>query len=688
VNVNGATPTILTTACANNEWSTSTTLPDGGYSAVASQTAAPLTGTSSTSNFTVDSTAPVVTLDSPVSGSVLNATPTFSGTCSTTDGNVTVALTGSGSATLTTACTAGAWSIPSSALGTGSYTAVASQTDLAGNVGSGTASIQIDASAPVTTDNSSTIGNAWRTTPVTVTLTPTDIGPAGVGQTYYTTDGSTPTTSSSQGTSVLLSGDGVYTIKYFSVDTVGNAEPVKTAATQIRMDLNPPVTTDNTASFANWTNQNVTVTLTPTDTGSGVAATYYTTNGTTPTTASTKGTSIALTAAGTYTIQYFSVDASGNAEPIKTATNPIRIDKTLPTVTDNTSTIGNSWKSTPQTVTLTPTDTGGSGIAATYSTTDGSTPTTASAQGTSIVLSTSGTYTIKYFTVDAAGNAAAVKTAGTQIRIDTTAPTNVMTFPVNGGIYNSTKWSAGCSTSSRICGTAADTGGSGLSSVRLTIQRSSDSRYWTGSTWSTTNTTLTASGTSTWTYSMSSSNFSTGVSYTVSSWAVDAAGGLSPNSVATFLYDTSAPTTSAAGLVTTNKNGAIDVGDSFSVTFNEAINAATLPATGTLTLSRSNSTTSYGISGLTNGLRTTGGSGYLTSSFSTRTVTFAGNQTISADGKTLTFTVTGACAGTCTALSTTPSSGAFQYVPATALQDIAGNAASTSTVTAASSVIF
>ncbi len=688
VNVTGATPAILTAPCVANEWSTSSTLPDGGYAAVASQTAGTSTGTSSTTNFTVDSTAPVVTLDSPVTGTVLASTPTFSGTCSTTDGNVTVTLSGSGAATLTTPCTAGAWSVTSSPLGTGGYTAVASQTDLAGNVGSGTTNIQIDATAPTTTDNTGTIGNAWRTTAATITLTPTDIGAAGVGQTYYTTDGSTPTTASSQGTTITLSADGVYTIKYFSVDTVGNAEPVKTAATQIRVDLNPPVTTDNTASFSSWTNQNVTVTLTPTDTGSGVAATYYTTNGTTPTTASTKGTSIALTAAGTYNIQYFSVDNSGNAEPVKTATNPIRIDKTLPTVTDNTSTIGNAWKSTPQTVTLTPVDTGGSGIAATYYTTDGSTPTTASAQGTSIVLATTGTYSIKYFTVDAAGNAAAVKTAGTQIRIDTTAPTNVMTFPVNGGTYNATKWSAGCSTSSRICGTAADTGGSGLSSVKLTIQRSSDSRFWTGSTWSTTSTTLSATGTTTWTYSMNSSNFTSGVSYTVSSWSVDGAGGLSANSVSTFLYDSTAPTTSAAGLVTTNKNGAIDVGDTFSVTFNEAMNPATLPATGTLTLSRSNSTTSYGISGLTNGLRSTGGTGYLTSSISTRTVTFAGTQTISADNKTLTFTVTGACAGTCTALATTPSNGAFQYVPATALQDIAGNAASTSTITASSQVIF
>ena len=39
---------------------------------MASQTAGTPTGTSSTTNFTVDSTAPVVTLDSPINGTVLD----------------------------------------------------------------------------------------------------------------------------------------------------------------------------------------------------------------------------------------------------------------------------------------------------------------------------------------------------------------------------------------------------------------------------------------------------------------------------------------------------------------------------------------------------------------------------------------------------------------------------------------
>ncbi len=81
----------------------------------------------------------------------------------------------------------------------------------------------------------------------TVTLSPTDVG-SGVAQTYYTTDGSTPSEiggvpqgTTKTGTSILLNTSGQYTIKYFSVDNVGNVEAVETAGTVIRIDLIAPV---------------------------------------------------------------------------------------------------------------------------------------------------------------------------------------------------------------------------------------------------------------------------------------------------------------------------------------------------------------------------------------------------------------------------------------------------------------
>ena len=114
--------------------------------------------------------------------------------------------------------------------------------------------VGIDTTAPVTTDNTASIGNAWKNTDQTVTLSPTDTG-SGVAQTYYTTDGSTPSQiggvaqgTTQTGTSVLLNTSGQYTIKYFSLDNVGNVEAVKTAGTVIRIDLIAPVVPEPTVN--------------------------------------------------------------------------------------------------------------------------------------------------------------------------------------------------------------------------------------------------------------------------------------------------------------------------------------------------------------------------------------------------------------------------------------------------------
>ena len=61
-------------------------------------------------------------------------------------------------------------------------------------------------------------------------------------------DGSTPTQSSASGSSVVLGASGIYTLKYFSVDALGNAEPVRTSAVPIRVDLVAPTRSEEHTS--------------------------------------------------------------------------------------------------------------------------------------------------------------------------------------------------------------------------------------------------------------------------------------------------------------------------------------------------------------------------------------------------------------------------------------------------------
>ena len=155
--------------------------------------------------------------------------------------------------------------------------------DGAGNTASSDFEVTEDVSAPSTTDDTASIGSVWQTAPVSVTLTPTDAR-AGVATTYYTTDGSVPTTSSDEGTSLDLTADGVYVIRYFSVDNVGNAEPVRTAFATIRIDQTDPgapaISLSESSPYAHasggeiFVNTNETgtygVSVTSSDSGSGV----------------------------------------------------------------------------------------------------------------------------------------------------------------------------------------------------------------------------------------------------------------------------------------------------------------------------------------------------------------------------------------------------------------------------------
>jgi hypothetical protein len=177
------------------------------------------------------------------------------------------------------------------------------------------------------------------------------------------------------------------------------------------------------------------------------------------------------------------------------------------------------------------TDTGGSGVA-TYSLNrcddsglstnceviaSGVSGTTTEVSG--VDLPTNGN-TKYYFwiSVDNAENTSDSSTA-IGLTMDTDKPTTAVT------ITEDTYYAATWVNANTINGTASDSSGSGVDMVELTIQRDFDSKYWTGSTWSDTESWVEAtSGTTTWDYSIDDTNFDDNYVYSVVARATDLVG--------------------------------------------------------------------------------------------------------------------------------------------------------------------
>lgn len=162
--------------------------------------------------------------------------------------------------------------------GDGTYFVRARFIDRAGNESSGVIKdgIILDSTSPVTTDSTD---SQWHNANVTVNLNCDDGDGSGCVSTYYTTDGSTPNTNSPSGDLITLTTDGVYTIKYFSIDNIGNTESVKTAANTVKIDKtlpSDPVLSSSHEAFS-WSNDN-TIDISwnePHDNLSGIAGYSY-----------------------------------------------------------------------------------------------------------------------------------------------------------------------------------------------------------------------------------------------------------------------------------------------------------------------------------------------------------------------------------------------------------------------------
>jgi len=154
-----------------------------------------------------------------------------------------------------------------------------------------------DALPPSTTSDA----KAYYATTATVVLTASDTG-SGVSATYYSLDGAPRVA----GTVVTTATAGVHTVEYWSVDKAANEEAPHNTA-RFTIDRTAPRTTSDAKPLYT---SSARITLSATDVGSGVLATYYSLDGA----AAVKGSVISLAGLGAHTVEYWSVDTLGNSE--------------------------------------------------------------------------------------------------------------------------------------------------------------------------------------------------------------------------------------------------------------------------------------------------------------------------------------------------------------------------------------
>ncbi len=267
-----------------------------------------------------------------------------------------------------------------------------------------TCTVKIDTTAPTTTVSGA--DDAWHTSAVALTFAATDQS-SGSPTTEYRVDPADDSAPWTSGTSLTIAApssganDGVHTVEYRSTDAAGNTEAYQTCT--VKIDTTAPVTLDNAGT--SWHAVPFMLELTAHD-AAGTTTQYslgddshWQTGTTVPfSTAWKRGGG-----SGPYTVYYRSTNQAGLVELEKSVT--VLIDTSRPTTTDDA-------PSGPQaadvTVHLTATDTY-SGVAQTWYQVDNG----AWTLGTAVLIpapaghANDGLHTIRYYSVDNAGNSEA-----------------------------------------------------------------------------------------------------------------------------------------------------------------------------------------------------------------------------------------------------------------------------------------
>jgi hypothetical protein len=372
----------------------------------------------------------------------------------------------------------------------------------------------------------------------------------------------------------LTNGDG-YTVTATVTDSAGNADT--TAATTFGYDTSAPtasVSFPASGAFYNASGWTGSITGLASDGFSGVSAVALSIEDTTtaqywngssfqssPTTVTATGTtgwgyalsSGQLANGNAYSVTAFATDNADNTGTSAAAT--FGYDTTAPAAAVTFPVSGAFYNASGWTGSLTGTASDGfSGVASVALTIENTTTsqywngtawqggaTTVAASGTtswSYALATGQLtdgdgYSVSAEATDLAGNSST--SAATTFGYDTTAPTAAVTYPSNGDFYNAGGWTG------TITGTASDAL-SGVASVALTIEDTTTSQYWNGSTWQGGATTVTPSGTTTWSYGLAGANLTDSNEYSVMALVTDNAS-ISTTASSSFGFDVTAPTT-------------------------------------------------------------------------------------------------------------------------------------------------
>ncbi|EOY8863516.1 BapA-related adhesin SiiEA [Escherichia coli] len=359
--------TYTASVAANGSWSVTVpaadlaTLPDGAANVQASVSSASGNSASATHAYSVDASAPTLTINTIASDDILNAAEagsplTISGT-STAETGQTVTVTLNGATYTGNVQADGSWSVsvPTSALGVlsaSNYTVSATVNDKAGNPGSASHNLAVDTTAPVLTINTvagdDIINDAEHAQALVISGTSTG-GEAGDvvsvvlnGKTYTTTlDASGNWSVGVPAADVTALGSGAQTITASVSDRAGNSDD---ASRTVTVSLSAPVISINTIAgddVINATEKGSDLILSGTSDQPAGTAITVTLNGQnySATTDASGNWSVTVPASAvsalgeaTYSVTASVTNAQGNSS---TASHNVQVNTALPGVTIN-----------------------------------------------------------------------------------------------------------------------------------------------------------------------------------------------------------------------------------------------------------------------------------------------------------------------------------------------------------------